>query len=673
MRQIANWSIKTKLRFFTAIAVSLALLFASLAFVVQDADSVRETKRQELNTLAEILGFSTILALESQNRDAANAALSALHIQASIECALVYDRHGNLFAVYPVGLPVDGIPLVAASRGTVTSKNHLEVTQDIYQAGLRIGTIYLRSDMRELTDHFRHYLRIVLGVMIAALLTAVLVADRLQRILTQPIHELAQTMWRVSTEGDYSLRVACGSSDELGILGNGLNRMLEQIQQGRNALQSARDELEHRVAERTAELSRANSHLQDAVAETEAANRAKSAFLANMSHEIRTPMTAIQGFADLLIDPNHSADERWDYLNTIRTNSQHLLAIINDILDLSKIEAGKMTVERIPCSPSQLMAEVTSLMRARARSKNLALDVEYANPIPESIQTDPTRLRQIVINLIGNAIKFTEHGGVRLVLGMSDAEGTNPQLSVQVIDTGLGMTVDQTNRIFQAFTQADETMARRFGGTGLGLTISKRFAEMLGGEITVESELNKGSKFKVTVETGSLQGVRMLDSRSITIKPMPHESAKQPALPVASFACRVLLVEDGADNQRLISFVLKKAGVDVTLADNGQIGLEKALANHEAGTPFDVILMDMQMPVLDGYSATARLRAEGYTRPIIALTAHSMSHDRDKCLTSGCDDYAAKPIDRRELLQKVLDWAKRSQEAATCAGDQTSH
>ncbi len=423
---------------------------------------------------------------------------------------------------------------------------------------------------------------------------------------------------------------------------------------------TARKQAEAELKDYAAVVESSNKALEEFSRAAEAASRAKSEFLANMSHEIRTPMTAILGFADILL-----SEERLDKapprrikaaFETIKRNGEYLLELINDILDLSKIEAGKLEVERIDCSPVQVIADVASLMRVRAESKGLPLTIEYGGAVPETIRTDPTRLRQILINLVGNAVKFTETGSVRLSSRLlPDSDGPR-RMQFDVTDTGIGMTEDQATRLFQPFTQADSSTSRKHGGTGLGLTISKRLAGMLGGNIKVESRLRKGSTFSVTVEIGSLEGVRLLEN--------PEEAVRTPASAASpetdlELDCRVLLAEDGPDNQRLISFLLQKAGADVAVAENGEVASQRAIAANEQGSPFDVILMDMQMPVLDGYAATRKLRKHGYTRPIIALTANAMDGDREKCHRAGCDDYATKPIDRKGLISLVSRYVDR--------------
>jgi signal transduction histidine kinase/CheY-like chemotaxis protein len=440
----------------------------------------------------------------------------------------------------------------------------------------------------------------------------------------------------------------------------------QELYVAHEGLSRAKDELEIRVHERTAELANTNELLRAEVvmrsnAELEltrakeaadAANRAKSEFLANMSHEIRTPMTAILGFADLMLEHEQSTSDRLNSLNTIRHNGAHLLNVINDILDLSKIEAGEMRMERISCSACQIVAEVASTMRVRAKERNLTFEVKLDGTIPQTIQSDPTRLRQILTNLAGNAIKFTETGWVRLAVGLFDpADSANPRLRFDVLDSGIGMTTEQIARLFQPFVQGDSSTTRRFGGTGLGLTISRRLARALGGEITVESAPGQGSRFTLMMPTGSLAGVKLISQISEVIA--GRDGAQSPETVPLNY--RILLAEDGPDNQILISLFLRGAGAQVTVAENGRIACEKVAQAISAPCDggFDLILMDMQMPELDGYDATAKLRSLGYAGPIIALTANAMAADRDKCIQAGCTDYLSKPVSRPLLLEAV--------------------
>jgi PAS domain S-box-containing protein len=468
-----------------------------------------------------------------------------------------------------------------------------------------------------------------------------------------------------------------------------------------------RKRAEQELKEYAVALESANAALREACSAAESATRAKTEFLANMSHEIRTPMTAILGFADVLADGLHQPEDV-EAIQTIRRNGEYLLKVINDILDLSKIETGKLQVDQVRCSPRAIVEEVVSLMKVRAGAKGLALGIENAGEIPATIVTDPLRLKQILINLIGNAVKFTHRGGVRVVLEVVRGAKDRPQLRFDVIDTGIGMDPGQLRRLFNPFIQGDPSTTRKFGGSGLGLTIAKRMAGLLGGDVTVESTPGEGSTFTATVSTVPLEGAEPFrpsgsaeerpgdgpDPRSAGHRPkvgpgrspsgtramsLSHTSGQDPApeerplpaQPRVRLDCRVLMAEDGPDNQRLISLVLEKAGAEVTVVENGQEALDKVLESRaeragpqdRAAGPFDVILMDMQMPVMDGYEATRRLRDAGCRDPIIALTANAMKGDRQKCLDAGCDDYVAKPINRGQLLELVAQYAGVSRPA----------
>ena len=472
--------------------------------------------------------------------------------------------------------------------------------------------------------------------------------------------------WAGSVLGVLLLQPACLDAwDEHQIetirqLGELVGALLE-LNQARREVQATGVELRQALEEET----RLGQRLTQATRQAEEANCAKSAFLANMSHEIRTPMTAILGFAEALLDPGLPEPERLSAVHTIRRNGEYLLQLVNDILDLSKIEAQKMELDLQRCAPGALAGEVISLVRLRADAKNLALKLEAAGPLPDTIETDPTRLRQILINLLGNAIKFTERGSVRLALRFH-RHPRSPRLIFEVIDTGIGMSPEQVGRLFERYSQVDTSVSRRQGGTGLGLTISMHLARMLGGGITVKSTPGAGSTFKVAVATGSLENARWvscLDQVGLetggggVCEPAGGAGAEASLLPTSPLAgCRVLLAEDGPDNQRLISFLLRKAGAQVKAVDNGREAVEALSAPAGTGAPeaaphYHVVLMDMQMPVLDGYAAARALRAQGYAGPIVALTAHAMTGDREKCLEAGCNDYTTKPIHREELIR----------------------
>jgi PAS domain S-box-containing protein len=380
----------------------------------------------------------------------------------------------------------------------------------------------------------------------------------------------------------------------------------------------------------------AEDELRRAKEAAEAANRAKSEFLANMSHELRTPMTSILGYADALMDGGMTAAERMEAAATIRRNGQHLMGILSDILDLSKIEAGRFSVTMEAVGLWEVVDEVAAALRAEARKKGVAFVVEAGAGVPAWVKTDAARLRQILLNLVGNAVKFTDQGEVRVRVRMAGAK-----VGIEVSDTGIGIAAEHQGMLFRPFVQADASATRKYGGTGLGLAISQRLAGLLGGEITCRSTVGVGSVFTLVLPAADADG----------------GGGGQAAQPVRSaggaekLKGHVLLVDDSADTRALIAHFLSKAGLKVTTAGHGEEAC--AIASSAATAAIDLVLLDMQMPVMDGYTAARELRARGAHFPIIALTAKAMKEDEERCLAAGCSGYLTKPVERAGLIEAV--------------------
>ncbi len=420
------------------------------------------------------------------------------------------------------------------------------------------------------------------------------------------------------------------------------NGMLFDVTERKNA--------DAKLRENAIALEESNRILQNVTAKAQSATQAKTEFLANMSHEIRTPLTSILGYTDILAERITDKEDS-HALGIIQDHGRYLLQVINDILDLSTIEAGRFELNFSRVSIFQLLHHVHELMRVRAHEKGLSLTMDFEGRLPAVLRTDSVRLRQVLINILSNAIKFTERGGVRMTTRFRNDDVSLPTLEIEVRDTGVGMSEEKQEDLFLPFVQGDGSNSRQQGGAGLGLSISKRLAEMMGGTIGVESREGKGSCFRIVVGAGILDDTKLIDTEEgMAFLNIPKELPMGPE----RLNLRILLAEDNRTNQRLIRHILEKLGAWVAVVENGRQAVDSAMAALDRGDAFDMILMDIQMPGMDGHEATRELRRRDYAGPIIALTAHAMIKDREACLAAGCNDHCTKPVDRVQLVEAIL-------------------